>query len=133
MNEINAKIKSATITNDDHGLLSAYIHLDYGVGGQSFGGYCLYTPKNPGLNYTGLFIWRVLEIAGVRKWEDLPEKTIRVRQNNRSILAIGHILKDDWFCPKNEFKGLEENSRIKARDDALKEMTQRGREASEHD
>ena len=42
----NAVIKKATITNDDHGLLSAWLDLDYGGSGQGFGGYSLYLPKS---------------------------------------------------------------------------------------
>ena len=34
----NAVIKTASITSDDHGLLSAWLILDYGDSGQSFGG-----------------------------------------------------------------------------------------------
>ena len=43
----NAKIMSLTISNGDHGLLSSYLHLEYGDGSeQGFGGYALYCPNN---------------------------------------------------------------------------------------
>lgn len=80
--EKNAVIKAATISNDDHGLLSAWLTLDYGGSGQGFGGYALYLPKNfshhdpSGPNYAGHFIWRVMEVAGVSSWADLPGMTI---------------------------------------------------------
>ena len=66
----NAVITSATITSDDHGMLSAWLHLDYGGSGQGFGGYCLYLPKNfkhykvSGPNYAGTLFgecWRLQE------------------------------------------------------------------------
>ena len=104
----NAVIKSATLTIADHGLLSAYLNLDYGGSGQGFGGYCLYLPKSfthhNMMSVAGHFIFRCMEIAGVERWEDLPGKTIRVKGGWSNIDAIGHIVKDDWFNPSNDFK-----------------------------
>lgn len=102
----NAVIKSAIITNDDHGLLSAWLALDYGSAVQSFGGYSLYSPGRPNDkgNYCGLFIWRVMEVVGVSKWDQLPGKTIRVRAGWTNIEAIGHIIENKWFEPAKEFK-----------------------------
>lgn len=109
----NAVIESATITNDDHGLLSAWLHLDYGGSGQGFGGYALYLPKdfthsNNQKNYAGHFIWRCMEIAGVSEWSKLKGKTIRVRCEHSKVHAIGHIVKDDWFNPSDDFKAMED-------------------------
>ena len=109
----NAVIESAEIVSDDHGLLSAWIHLNYGGSGQGFGGYSLYLPKSfthhdpASPNYAGHFIWRVMEIADVTKWSQLKGKTIRVKCNWSSVESIGHIVKDDWFNPAEDFKQMK--------------------------
>lgn len=105
----NAVIKFMKITNEDHGMLSAWLTLDYGGAEQGFGGYCLYTPSKfrQQKNYAGLFIWRVLETVGVSEWEQLPGKIIRVRKEHTKVHAIGHIVKDIWFAPSVELAVLE--------------------------
>ena len=107
---VNARIKSARITNADHGCLTIWIDLDYGSAGQGFGGYNLYSPamwesidNNAHKNYAGHWIWRVMEVAEVNDWNDLKGKTVRVEIRNGLVYKIGHILKDKWFCPKEEF------------------------------
>lgn len=104
----NAIITAATITNDAHGMLSAWLHLDYGSSGHGFGGYVLYFPDSLNkANYAGHFIWRVLEIVGVSEWSQLVGKTIRVQCDHSRVHAIGHIVKDDWFNPKKEFEKMQ--------------------------
>lgn len=105
----NAIIKSATIEIEGHGLLTAMIKLDVGDGVRGFGGHTFYSSswKRPGPNALALFVWRVFDIAGVDAWHKLAGRTIRVRGTDAGIDAIGHIVKDDWFNPREEFERLK--------------------------
>lgn len=113
---VNAVIESAEITSDDHGLLSAWVHLNYGGSGQGFGGYVLYVPaSSPHFKLescAGHFIWRVMEVAGVTNWSQLRGKTIRVKKDREfgRIISIGHIVKDDWFDPDHDFAPLRKQA-----------------------
>ncbi len=119
MDNNDGEIKNAVIKAvkfDTERGLSAWLTLDYGGSGQGFGGFLLYAPKdwaghNHGGNFAGHFIYRCLEIGGVDDWAKLVGKTIRVRSDRAGlgglIVAIGHIIKDDWFNPREEFAALE--------------------------
>lgn len=111
----NAIISSVSLSKADHNLLSAWLMLDYGDSGhQGFGGFSLYLPKDflhhGGRNYAGHFIFRCLEIGGVDDWDQLKGKSIRVKLTQEGlggkIIAIGHITKNDWFDPEQEFKTI---------------------------
>lgn len=108
----NAIIKRVSLTTSD-GYLGLALELNFGNStGQAFGQYSLYSPHAPKdnsdntKNYAGIFIWRCMEIAGVSDWKDMAGKPIRVRKQSEYDLieAIGHIVEDKWFCPKEEFK-----------------------------
>ena len=108
----NAVIESVSLSNDDHGCLSAWLHLNYGGSGQGFGGHALYLPKSfkhhGGPNYAGHFIFRCLEIAGVGEWSRLPGKTVRAKADHGKVYSIGHIIEDDWFEPDSDFEEMAE-------------------------
>lgn len=107
----NAIITSATLRIEDHNVLDGWLDLDYGGAGQGFGGYSLYLPKSYThhqlLSTCGHFVYRCLEIAGAQKWEDLKGKTIRVEADHCGVRRIGHIVRDDWFCPADDFGALD--------------------------
>jgi hypothetical protein len=103
----NAVIESVSLDDADRGMLTAWLHLDYGGSGQGFGGYSLYLPKSYShhqmLSHAGHWIWRCMEIGGVTRWTDLKGKTVRARIKNGRVEGIGHIVKDDWFIPSVDF------------------------------
>lgn len=108
MTEIrNAIITAATLRIERDFILDSWVHVLLGGAGQGFGGFALYlgklathhTVESP----AGHWIYRVLEIAGVKDWDRLEGKAIRVRIENGRIEAIGHIVNDDWFDPRKDF------------------------------
>lgn len=107
----NAIIEAADICDSDRGLLDCWLTLDYGGSGQGFGGYALYLPKSYSHHTlqspAGHHIWRCMEIAGVRSWSKMAGRTIRVRIEDGLVKAIGHIVKDDWYCPADDFKAAK--------------------------
>lgn len=116
MIEKNAIIDSAILDDGERGLLTSWLQLDYGGSGQGFGGYALYLPSDyknhkAQVNYAGHWIYRCMQIAGVNSWEKMKGRTIRVRLTSDGldgkIIAIGHIIKDEWFNPEEEFKNLK--------------------------
>lgn len=107
----NAVIESATLSIADHGMLLGWLRLRLADGGGGFGGYTLGFRGKSNVDSKGLaaeYIVRCLEIAGVQDWDRLSGKTIRVLNEGPGgdIVAIGHIIKDDWFCPRVEWEKL---------------------------
>ncbi len=104
----NAIIKSARIDIAERGILQIWLDLDYGGSGQGFGGWALYLPRSFSnhemKSLAGHFIFRVMEIAEVGEWDRLPGKAIRVRASHSKVEEIGHVIKDDWFCPRSDFQ-----------------------------
>ncbi len=105
----NAIIESVSLDDADRGFLTGWLHLKYSGGsGQGFGGHTLYLPKGFGhhdakAGYAGHFIWRCMEIADVTAWSKMPGKAIRVKIEDGLIVAIGHVLNEDWFEPRKDW------------------------------
>ncbi len=104
----NAVIESYSISIQRDFILDMHLHLDYGGLGQAFGGYCLYLSKgsknHSRESFAGHYIYRCMEVAEVDEVKELVGKTIRVALLRDRVYAIGHIIKDDWFCPTLDFK-----------------------------
>lgn len=102
----NARIKDTFLGIEDHGIFTAVVYLEGDGWGQGFGTYCFGSKETstPEQNHNlSLFITEVLRIAGVESWEELPGKMVRMEGTNSQIHRIGHIFREDWFCPKEEF------------------------------
>lgn len=103
--EKNAKITGTMLGIEDHGILSAMLYLDYGGAGQGFGGYAMDTwdegfRRRVGAAFGAEFILRVLHTVGVERWEHLKGQHVRVRADHSKVYAIGHIIEDRWFNPR---------------------------------
>lgn len=95
----NAIISKTMLGFEDHGILTAFVSLKYDGGSQRFGGRVL---KG---KYCAEFITRILETVGVKTWEELPGKLVRVVHTNSSVYEIQHIIEDKKFNPESELNG----------------------------
>ena len=92
----NARVVGTTLGREDHGIPSCSIDLDLGGIRQGFGGY--------DLRHHVHFVQRVLDVLGVRRWEDLPGTIVRVKRSaGRAVLvSIGHAIEDKWYTPEDD-------------------------------
>ena len=110
----NAIIDSATLRFEyDNRFLCLSLYLETQSRMRKFGGINLGNRfqkefnRNAG-DYAFWWIKRVFDIVGVESFDELKGKPLRIEiDDNNSISAIGHIINDDWFCPKKDF-GEEE-------------------------
>lgn len=105
---INAIIEEVNITIEQ-GFLTMDLCLDSGYYTSLFGGEVLYSnnENSSRANVCGLFLYRCMQIAGVDNLKDITGKAIRILiGDDDKIEAIGHIVKEDWFDPSQEFKKL---------------------------
>ncbi len=105
----NARIASTIIGPEDHNIFTVWLFLDYDAGSQGFGGYCFDEwdkELKRRVERTGLFceyVKAVLRVTGVSQWEKLSGTVVRIRRDNHKLVAIGNIIKDDWFYPDQLF------------------------------
>lgn len=111
----NARVKSVAIDNENHGALTAWLHLEIGTCmGCGFGGFKLGNADSrnddaPGtLHYMAEWVMRcinTLTASGLGTWEGLTGTPCRVLTEGLGggVFAVGHFLQDKWFCPNVEF------------------------------
>lgn len=110
----NAIIAGTFLGVEDHGIMTFMLQLDYGGSNQGFGGYALdeYDKENDTRVFTvvgGEAIKHILRVVGVRCWEHLKGKPIRVIGTKSKIDMIGNILKDEWFAFEDVLEGKVED------------------------
>lgn len=100
----NAQITSTMLGREDHGIMTFMIFVSFGGCGCGIGGYSLdrYDPRTKSRVFTVSSmeaISKVLEVVGVEKWEDLPNKYIRIKDNGwgSTIDEIGNLMEDKWL------------------------------------
>lgn len=97
--ESNAKIVSAEIGFEDHGIFTAVLTFDFGGARQGFGNYDLRVG-----NSAYKFISGILSTVGVIDWSKLPGTIVRVRRYEPRglIKEIGHAIEDRWFVAERD-------------------------------
>lgn len=116
----NGIIERVSLQNEGHGCLTGLVYLRYGKINCAFGGLRLAIidpdvnnllghKDYPGIekNWCGEWIVRVLHTVGAERWEDLKGRAVRVMEGwGGEIVAIGHFMNDEWFCPREEWKEI---------------------------
>jgi hypothetical protein len=97
----NAIIEDVSLGFECHGILSSYITVSYGGSGQGFGGYAF------GGDYTDYWIRGVLKALDLEDWSKMKGTSVRVKVDGDGnfggkIVAIGHIIKDQWFYAEKD-------------------------------
>lgn len=103
----NAIVRSTTLGVEDHGIFTAFLHLEGDGWGCSFGGYSLDTwdetkKRRVGTDFGTEFLLRVMATLEVNSWEELSGAKLRCKTEGLGggVTAIGHLIKNKWFDPK---------------------------------
>ena len=87
MSEIkNAKITDTMLGREDHGIMTFMLYLEWGGSVCGYGGYAIdqydRNKEKRVFSASGLeAISKILEVVGVKTWEDLKGKYIRIEDN----------------------------------------------------
>lgn len=116
MEAIRVKIENAVITNtflgyEEHGIFTFSIGLKGDCWGVSFGNRALdgwsekdgeRCPQPKSINV----LTEILSVVGVRKWEDLKGKYVRVETHGPGgrVEKIGNLIEDKWLDLDEFFK-----------------------------
>lgn len=105
----NGRITS-TYLGEEHGCLTANLTIEGAGWGCGFGGYCLahWQDCQKPNNGAGAIV-ALLKALDLDRWEQLSGTYVRVKTEGwgTEILAIGHIMKDQWFSFKDYFEAAK--------------------------
>lgn len=99
MKIVNGKIAETFLGFEDHGIFTFVISIEIEHYRQGFGLYSI---------ESAFALKQVLNTVGVRSWEELEGKYVRVKylsdEYNEKIHAIGHIMEEKWFSFEDKDK-----------------------------
>lgn len=101
---VNAQITDVTLGYEDHNILTFGLTIQFGCSGCVYGGVALdgydkeqgeRIPSAKGMQC----LTEIMKVVGVRNWEDLKGKYIRVVDAGlgHSLDTIGNLMEDKWF------------------------------------
>lgn len=101
----NAIIKSTMLGREDHGIMTFMIFVKFddmitcGIGGWALDQYDENIETRVFQAKSMEVISKILEVIGVKTWEELPGKYIRFEDAGRgeTITKIGNIIEDKWL------------------------------------
>lgn len=111
---VNAQITNVTLGYEDHGILTFGLTIKFGCSGCVYGGFALDNydkslgrriPTAKGFQC----LTEIMKVVGVRNWEDLQDKYIRVVDSGigSSLDKIGNLMEDKWFSIKEFWEESE--------------------------
>lgn len=117
MNKIvNAKIEETFLGREEHGILTCYLYLSgdgfgVGLGGRALDGYAEMEKRRVATQEGFELIVRILEVVGVKTWEELAGKYVRIELKDwgDKVTKIGNLIKDDWLDFEKYFNKEKEN------------------------
>lgn len=100
--ERNAKLDSAYLGGWDNSVPSSTVVISLMFSGEHWG---------QGSGHFGgeieRFIVMTLKTLEVSNWNKLPGTFCRIRRDRGRIVAVGHIIKDQWFTFQNPYSAKE--------------------------
>lgn len=103
---VNVEIEETFLGREEHGILTCFLHFKgngfgVGIGGRALDEYDKNKKRRIATQEGFELIEHILDVVGVKKWEDLVGKYIRIELSEVGIgykaTRIGNLIKDDWL------------------------------------